>query len=214
MSGYVPISGYSPTIGGIPHTSGIPILWRCLGLHWVQGRVGSAQILVFPPHAPMGSPHWKYLPNGESPWGSKYTRQWGLPIHVQTSHLWEDFPYMGSLPAYGEASHVWEDFSYVGRLPAYGNSSHKWEVFPSHIWESFPYMGSLPIYGKSSQHVGELPMCGTPSHIREVFPYMGRLPMYGKSSHVWEVFPFMGSKRPATLHTMQSQAPPVLGVYP
>ena len=35
-------------------------------------------------------------------------------------------------------------------------------------------------------------MYGKSSHIWEVFPYMGSFAIYGKTSHIWEVFPYMG----------------------
>jgi hypothetical protein len=54
----------------------------------------------------------------------------------QTSHMWEDFPYMGTLPMNGISSHTWEVSQNLGSLPQ--------------LWEVLPCMGSLPIYGKSS----------------------------------------------------------------
>jgi hypothetical protein len=40
--------------------------------------------------------------------------------------------------------------------------------------------------------MGRLPIYGKTSHLWELFPYVG-LPTYGKSSHLWEVSPCMGS---------------------
>ena len=39
----------------------------------------------------------------------------------------------------------------------------------------------------------EFNIYGTSSHVWEVFPYMGNLPTYGKTSHIWEVFLYIGS---------------------
>jgi hypothetical protein len=86
--------------------------------------------------------------------------------------IWED-PYVGRLtiyrkmarlPLYGKASHVWENFPIVGSLPIdrilpmYGKPSHVWKGFlrlPVSMWEAVPFMGSLPTYGKLS-HVWEV----------------------------------------------------------
>mmetsp|Transcript_128115 Transcript_128115/g.410699 ORF Transcript_128115/g.410699 Transcript_128115/m.410699 type:complete len:193 (-) Transcript_128115:860-1438(-) len=51
-----------------------------------------------------------------------------------------------TIPMKGKTSHVWADFPYMGSLPIYGRSSHVWEVFP--CMEYFPYVEKLHIYCK------------------------------------------------------------------
>ena len=60
------------------------------------------------------------------------------------------------------------------------------------------------------QCVGRLTMYGKTSHVREVFPYMGSFPMHGNSSHRWEVFPSAGRLPNVPIYVKSSHTPEFL----
>ena len=60
------------------------------------------------------------------------------------------------------------------------------------------------------QCVGRLTMYGKTSHVREVFPYMGSFLMRGNSSHRREVFPSMGRLHNLPIYVKSSHTPEFL----